>query len=66
MPGLAILCFADAIRWTLLLEARLAVDVTILREPFTADLLRAAVRLLLPLLSIGTALAWRAEVPSPR
>jgi hypothetical protein len=34
----------------------LAVDVTILREPFTADLLRAAVR---PLLSIGTTLAWR-------
>jgi hypothetical protein len=42
-----------------MLEARLAVDVTILREPFTADLLRAAVRPLLPLLSIGTTLAWR-------
>jgi DNA-binding NtrC family response regulator len=41
MPGLAILCLADAIRWTPMLEARLAVDVTILREPFTADLLRA-------------------------
>jgi hypothetical protein len=37
-----------------MLEAQLAVEVTILREP------------LLPLLSSGTTLAWRAGVSSPR
>jgi DNA-binding response OmpR family regulator len=65
MPGLAILCLADATRWTPELEARLPVDVTILREPFTADVLRAAVRPLLPRLSIGTTLAWRAGSSPP-
>jgi hypothetical protein len=43
MPGLAILYLADAIRWTPKLVARLPVDVTILREPFTAEALRTGV-----------------------
>jgi DNA-binding response OmpR family regulator len=64
-PGLPILCLADAMQWTPELEARLPADVAILREPFTAGVLRAAVRPLLPQLSIGTTLAWRAETGLP-
>jgi len=64
-PGLPILCLADSRGWTPELEARLPAHVTILREPFTAERLRAAVRPLLPQLSLGTTLAWRAEGRTP-
>jgi DNA-binding NtrC family response regulator len=65
IPGLPILCLVDAMRWTPELEARLPADVTILREPVSAALLRAAVRPLLPLLSTGTTLAWQAKTGRP-
>jgi hypothetical protein len=45
---IAILYLADQGRSTLEVEAQLPYDVPILREPFTADELRAAVRPLLP------------------
>ena len=50
-PDLPILCIAATLRWTRRLESRLPGDVTILREPFTAESLRAGVRPLLPLTS---------------
>ena len=59
-PDLPILCVAAALRWTRRLEGMLPADVTMLREPLTAEGLRAAVRPLLPL--GGTTLAW----PAPR
>ena len=40
------------------LEGRLPVGVTILREPFTAESLRAGIRPLLPSTVAGTTLAW--------
>jgi DNA-binding response OmpR family regulator len=58
MPDLPILCLATALRWTRRLEGLLPTDITMLREPFTAERLRAAVRPLLPLTSGGTTLAW--------
>jgi DNA-binding response OmpR family regulator len=61
VPGLPILCVAAATGWTPRQEARLPANVTLLREPLTADVLRAAVRQLLPGLSTGTTRAWRAE-----
>lgn len=60
-PGLPILCVAAATGWTSRQEARLPANVTLLREPLTAEVLRAAVRQLLPGLTTGTTLAWRAE-----
>ena len=61
VPGLPILCVTAATGWTPQQEARLPANVTLLREPLTAEVLRAAVRQLLPGLSTGTTLAWRAE-----
>lgn len=48
LPGLAILYLANTGRSTPELERQLPPDVPILREPFTARQLRAAVRYLLP------------------
>ena len=61
VPGLPILCVAAATGWTPQQEARLPANVRLLREPLTAEVLRAAVRQLLARLSTGTTLAWRAE-----
>ena len=47
LPSLAILYLASKDRSTVELEARLPADVPILREPFTAEALRAAVGVLL-------------------
>ena len=58
MPDLPVLCLATALRWTRRLEGLLPTDITMLREPFTAERLRAAVRPLLPQTSGGTTLAW--------
>ena len=58
MPDLPVLCLATALRWTRRLEGLLPTDITMLREPFTAERLRAAVRPLLPLTSGGTTMAW--------
>jgi DNA-binding NtrC family response regulator len=67
MPGLPILYLVDALWWTPKLEARMRPGVTVLREPVTAEALRAAVRPLLPELSIGTTLAWPAlSLPNGR
>ena len=57
-PDMAILCIATALRWTRRLEGLLPADITILREPFTTERVRAAVRPLLPLTVGGTTLAW--------
>jgi DNA-binding response OmpR family regulator len=57
MPDMPVLCLAAALRWTRRLEGLLPVGVTILREPFTAERVRAAVRPLLPQTSGGTTLA---------
>ena len=54
LPALAVLCLADA-AWRA--QGRLGPLVSILREPFTAEELRAAVRPLLPQLSAGSILA---------
>jgi two-component system, OmpR family, response regulator len=48
LPGLAILYLANQGRTTAELEAELPHNVPILREPFTAEALRDAVRALLP------------------
>jgi DNA-binding response OmpR family regulator len=64
-PKLPILCVAAPLRWTRRLEGRLPADVTILREPLTAEGLRESVRPLLPLSSGGTTLAWPAPVVRP-
>lgn len=53
-PDLPILCLAVALRWTRRLEGRLPGDITMLREPFTAEAFRAGVRTLLPLPRLGT------------
>jgi DNA-binding response OmpR family regulator len=58
MPDMPVLCLATALRWTRRLEGLLPAGITMLREPFTAERLRAAVRPLLPLTSGGTTLAW--------
>jgi DNA-binding response OmpR family regulator len=58
MPDVPVLCLATALRWTRRLEGLLPADITMLREPFTAERLRAGVRPLLPLTSGGTTLAW--------
>jgi DNA-binding response OmpR family regulator len=58
MPDLPVLCLATALRWTRRLEGLLPAGITLLREPFTAERLQAAVRPLLPLTSGGTTLAW--------
>ncbi len=65
MPGIPILCLVDTLRWRPSLEVRLPADVAILREPFTADVLRGAVRPLLPLLSTGTIMAWPTKEAAP-
>lgn len=57
-PDMPVLCLAAALRWTRRLEGLLPAGVTILREPFTTERLRAAVRPLLPMTSGGTTLAW--------
>ncbi len=57
-PDLPVLCIAVPLRWTRRLEGRLPVGVTILREPFTAESLRAGIRPLLPSTVAGTTLAW--------
>ncbi|HEU4524393.1 MAG TPA: hypothetical protein VFR62_05190 [Gemmatimonadales bacterium] len=58
LPDVPVLCLATALRWTRRLEGLLPADITMLREPFTAERLRAGVRPLLPLTSGGTTLAW--------
>jgi len=58
MPDLPVLCLATALRWSRRLEGLLPTDITMLREPFTAERLRAALRPLLPLTSGVTTLAW--------
>jgi DNA-binding response OmpR family regulator len=63
-PDLPILCLAAALRWTRRLEGLLPEGVTILREPFTAERVRAAIRPLLPLTSGGTTLAWLTSPPA--
>ena len=60
-PDLPILCVAAALRWTRRLESRLPGDVTILREPFTPESLRAGVRPLLPMTAGDTTMAWPAD-----
>jgi DNA-binding response OmpR family regulator len=62
MPDVPVLCLATALRWTGRLEGLLPGDVTMLREPFTAERLRATVRPLLPLTSRGITLAWATTV----
>ena len=64
MPEIPVLCLATALRWTRRLEGLLPADVTMLREPFTVERLRAAVRPLLPLTSGGTTLAWATAIQS--
>jgi DNA-binding NtrC family response regulator len=59
MPALAVLCLADAAWRVAGEEGRPGPLVSILREPFTAEELRAAVRPLLPQLSTGSILAAR-------
>jgi DNA-binding response OmpR family regulator len=61
-PDLPVLCVTAALRWTRRLEGLLPADVTLLREPFTPERLRAAVRHLLPMTSGGTTLAWSTTV----
>jgi DNA-binding response OmpR family regulator len=58
LPDLPVLCLATTLRWTRRLEGLLPAGITMLREPFTAERLQAAVRPLLPLSSGGTTLAW--------
>jgi DNA-binding response OmpR family regulator len=58
IPSLPVLCLATALRWTRRLEGLLPAGIPMLREPFTAERLRSAVRPLLPLTSGGTTLAW--------
>ncbi len=60
LPDMPVLCLATALRWTRRLEGLLPADITILREPFTAERVRAAVRPMLPRTSGGTTLAWPA------
>lgn len=62
LPDMPVLCLATALRWTRRLEGLLPADITILREPFTAERVRAAVRPMLPRTSGGTTLAWRAAM----
>ncbi len=62
-PDLPILCVAAALRWTRRLEGMLPEDVIMLREPLTAEGLRAAVRPLLPLPPGGTTEAWPTVLP---
>lgn len=64
LPALAILCLADEVWSTPDFESRLPADVPILREPFTAEALRAAVRPLLPRLLMGSVFASRAATPA--
>ncbi len=61
VPGLPILCVASATGWTSQQEALLPTNITLLREPLTAEVVRAAVAQLLPGLSTGTTLAWRVD-----
>jgi DNA-binding NtrC family response regulator len=67
LPHFAILYLAANGGSTPELEAQLPSNVPILREPFTAEELRSAVRPLLPQLRIGSSLARsaRAAPPSP-
>ena len=62
LPDMPVLCVTAALRWTRRLEGLLPADVTLLREPFTPERLRAAIRPLLPLTSGGTRLAWLTAV----
>lgn len=64
LPALAILCLADRVWSTPDLESQLPSEVPVLREPFTAEKLRAAVRPLLPQLRMGSVLASRAVIPA--
>ena len=60
VPGVPVICVAAPLRWTRRLEGMLPADVIMLREPLSAEALRAGVRPLLPLTSGGTTLAWPA------
>jgi DNA-binding NtrC family response regulator len=64
LPALAILYLAGP-KPAPDVEAQLPVDVQILREPFTAEELRAAVRPLLPQLGRGSILALSADRSGP-
>ena len=64
LPALPVLYLANVNWFTPEVEAHLPPGVAILREPFTAGELRAAVRPLLRQLRIGSILALRAEIPS--
>jgi DNA-binding response OmpR family regulator len=64
-PDMPVLCLAMALRWTRRLEGLLPDGITMLREPFTAERLRASVRPLLPLTSGGTTMAWATGQKEP-
>lgn len=64
-PDVPVLCLATALRWTRRLEGLLPAGVTIVREPFTAERLRAAVRSRLSPTTDGTTLAWATEAARP-
>jgi DNA-binding response OmpR family regulator len=64
LPALPVLYLANASWSRPEVEAHLPPGVAILREPFTAGELRAAVRPLLPQLRIGSILALSAKIPS--
>ncbi len=49
LPDLPVLCLATALRWSRRLEGLLPAGITMLREPFTPERVRAAVRPLLPM-----------------
>jgi DNA-binding NtrC family response regulator len=65
LPGLALLCLTET-KWTPMRgDANSRPTVATLREPFTAEELRAAVRPLLPQLQVGTVLAQKVREDSP-
>ncbi len=65
LPGLALLCLTET-KWTPVRgDANSRPTVATLREPFTAEELRAAVRPLLPQLPVGTVLARKVPKSSP-
>lgn len=63
-PTVAVLCLAG-ISGAGSLEAGPQCEISALREPFTAEQLRAAVRPLLPRLRLGSVLAREAKPPRP-
>jgi DNA-binding NtrC family response regulator len=64
-PALALLCLTAASRTPVQGDAKPGPCVATLREPFTAEELRAAVRPLLPQLRVGSVLARKRGATSP-